>query len=352
MKKVIKTILFQTIIWSIALAYFTLLRQFGQNLVEEPEPRNLFEFALIYLSLGLVYSIIFVSFETMVAKKINSIKSFGTVILLRSILSLFIFIIMLVAGVIIYMIPQWEMLSFEIITNYLFSNEGVLTLSYLFCVSFLFQFIRQIDKKFGPGNLARMLKGEFHVPKEVDRIVMFLDLKSSTAIAEQIGHLKYSRLIQECFDQLDMIRDFGGEIYQYVGDEVVIIWETKMGLKDSNVLKFYYSYREALLSRESHYKSEYGVVPMFKCGCHMGKVVMTEIGRIKREIAFHGDVMNTAARIQSRCNSLNQKFLLSEELYASLKHDSSFQFEFVGEEILKGKKNNVNIYGVKETQPS
>ncbi|WP_219011061.1 hypothetical protein [Aquimarina litoralis] len=47
---------------------------------------------------------------------------------------------------------------------------------------------------------------------------MFLDLNSSTSIAEKIGHMKYSQLIQDCFDQLDMTEDFGAEIYQYVGD--------------------------------------------------------------------------------------------------------------------------------------
>ena len=242
------------------------------------------------------------------------------------------------------MIPNWRFLNFDIITDYLFSIDGVLILSFVFFISFLIQFIKQVDKKFGPGNLIRMLKGEFHAPKEVDRIVMFLDMKSSTTIAEQIGHIKYSRLIQECFDQLDMTRDFGAEIYQYVGDEVVIVWEPEKGLKDSNILKFYYSYRKALKDKADYYKSKYDVVPEFKCGCHIGKVVMTEIGQIKREIAFHGDVMNTAARIQSQCNNLNREFLLSEELYKSLTIDTSYKFEFMSDDILKGKKSNVKIY--------
>ena len=236
--------------------------------------------------------------------------------------------------------------------NYLFSKDGVLTLSFLFLVSFLIQFVKLVDKKFGPGNLIRMLKGEFHSPKEVNRIVMFLDLKSSTTMAEQIGHVKYSRLIQECFDKLDMTRDFGAEIYQYVGDEVVIVWDTDQGLKNSNVLKFYYSYKKALLDSADHFKAEYDVVPKFKCGCHIGKVVMTEIGQIKREIAFHGDVMNTASRIQSQCNNLNKEFLLSGELYKSLTDDKSYIFEFMCDDLLKGKKSSVKIYSVRDNDSS
>lgn len=346
MNNTLRSILSQSIVWALTLAYFTILRQFGQDLVDEPEPITIYEYVLIYFSTGLLFSIVFVSIDKLVTKKLKSIQSFGAVILLRSLLSLIIFIILIVIGSIIYMLPNWATFSTEIITNYLFSKEGALILSYLFLVSFIIQFIKQIDRKFGSGNLFRMLKGEFHRPKEVERIVMFLDLKSSTSIAEQIGHIKYSRLLQECFNQLTMTKDFEAEIYQYVGDEVVIVWETKKGLKSSNILKFYYAYKNVLMNRADYYKSTYGVFPEFKCGCHIGKVVMTEIGQVKREIAYHGDVMNTAARIQSQCNKLNREFLMSKELYHLLVNDKAFKFEFMSDDILKGKKSQVKIYSV------
>ncbi|MGR3301112.1 MAG: hypothetical protein ACUZ8I_01275 [Candidatus Scalindua sp.] len=52
---------------------------------------------------------------------------------------------------------------------------------------------------------------------------MFLDLKSSTTIAEEIGHRRYFEFISDFIaDVTTPILNNHGEIYQYVGDEIVI----------------------------------------------------------------------------------------------------------------------------------
>jgi len=348
MKKYLKDIAIQTATWTFALIYFTMLRQFGQELVDGSAPRSILTYAALYLVIGLVSSIILIAFEGLLSKRLNSIKSFGMGILVRAFLHLIIFIVLITTGTFLYALIINNVLDLDLVTNYLFSKEGILTLSYLFFISFLIQSVKLVDTKFGPGNLFRMLKGEFHSPKEVERIVMFLDLKSSTTIAERIGHIKYSRLIQECFDELGIARTFSAEIYQYVGDEVVLVWEPTKGLNNTNCINFYYAYRQALINKAEHFKSNYGVIPYFKCGCHIGKVVMTEIGQVKREIAYHGDVMNTAARIQSQCNVHNKEFLLSEKLYKLLLDCTSFKFNFIDSVNLKGKINDVKIYDVEK----
>ncbi|MBW1298432.1 hypothetical protein GBO31_23235 [Aquimarina litoralis] len=71
---------------------------------------------------------------------------------------------------------------------------------------------------------------------------------------------------------------------------------------------------------------------------------MTEIGQIKREIAFHGDVINTASRIQSQCSTFEKEFLISEELFNLLSGNK--EFDFIGDTFLKGKNSNVKIYAV------
>ena len=53
---------------------------------------------------------------------------------------------------------------------------------------------------------------------EEKRIFMFLDLRSSTFIAEKLGHKLYSEFIQDCFLDLEVVRRHKAEIYQYVGD--------------------------------------------------------------------------------------------------------------------------------------
>lgn len=157
---------------------------------------------------------------------------------------------------------------------------------------------------------------------------------------------KYSLLIQECFDELNIANAFNAEIYQYVGDEVVLVWEPTKGLTNANCLKFYYAFSQLLANKSRHFETKYGIVPKFKCGCHIGKVIMTEIGQIKREIAYHGDVMNTASRIQGQCNASNNEFLISETLYKLLNNHTNFKFDFVNKVNLKGKTEEVEIYSV------
>lgn len=76
----------------------------------------------------------------------------------------------------------------------------------------------------------------------------------------------------------------------------------------------------------------------------MGKVTVVEIGEIKKEIALHGDVINTASRIQHYCNELDRKLLISDRLERSLPYTIGFKKDKIEGVQLKGKIDNVNIY--------
>mgnify|MGYP000553136404 FL=1 len=136
---------------------------------------------------------------------------------------------------------------------------------------------------------------------------MFLDLKSSTSYAEEHGHLKYSRLIQDCFyDLADIVVKRNALVYQYVGDEVVLTWDVEEGVKDNNCINTFFEFDRALKKRAEYYLKNYGRNSEFKSGIHYGEAVITELGGVKKEIAFHGDTLNTASRIQSVCNEMKK----------------------------------------------
>ena len=56
----------------------------------------------------------------------------------------------------------------------------------------------------------------------------------------------------------------------------------------------------------------------------MGMVTAVEVGDIKRDIAYHGDTLNTAARIQSICNSYEKKFLSSANVLKNIQINNRF----------------------------
>ena len=79
------------------------------------------------------------------------------------------------------------------------------TVVYFVATSLVFSLIRIASDKFGRGMFLNILLGKYRKPREEERLLMFLDLKDSTKIAEKIGHIRYSRFIQDCFKDLNEV---------------------------------------------------------------------------------------------------------------------------------------------------
>jgi len=86
--------------------------------------------------------------------------------------------------------------------------------------------------------------------------------------------------------------------------------------------------------------------PEYKAGLHYGEVVIAEIGESKKEIAYHGDAINTTARICSSCNEVYRKLLISSELLQKLKLKNNYDVESMGEFRLKGKEKVIKLFSV------
>lgn len=204
----------------------------------------------------------------------------------------------------------------------------------------------QVHEKYGPGVLRKMLLGRYHQPREEERIFMFVDIKSSTTIAEQLGHVRFFNLLNDFFrDITNPVLYTSGEVYQYVGDEVILSWTMEKGLHKANCIRCFFSMQEAVSRRAHRYRERYGVVPEFKAGLHCGQVTTGEIGVIKKDIVFSGDVMNTTSRIQSMCNDYGVKILFSKYLMDKLSlPPNGYQPRRMGMIELRGKRQKVELY--------
>ena len=54
----------------------------------------------------------------------------------------------------------------------------------------------EVDEKYSRGVFIGIMMGKYLQPKEESRIIMFLDLKDSTPIAEKLGHQQYFLFIR------------------------------------------------------------------------------------------------------------------------------------------------------------
>jgi adenylate cyclase len=213
--------------------------------------------------------------------------------------------------------------------DFVLGGRFLLALAILTLVSFLINFVRQLNRMLGPGTLVNLLLGRYHRPVAEDRIFMFLDLNNSTAIAEALGPLRFNDFKNDFFyDVAEPVLETRGQIYQYVGDEVVVTWTTERGLRD-------------------RYLARYGVVPEFKAGLHGGPVVTAEIGDIKKDIVHRGDTVNTAARVEAQCRPLERRVLVSEALLSRCQVPEELEIEDMGERELRGKIEALRLYSVR-----
>lgn len=279
-------------------------------------------------------------------------KSFGYAIIVKSLFYI-VGMIILVFLITVFEFLRAEKFSVEnikIFSGEFFRNIGLVLLTNIlpwgpiFLISII---LLQVSDKYGQGVFLKFISGKYHTPKEETRIFMFLDIKSSTSIAEALGSIKYFELINEFFyDVTDAIIESKGEIYQYVGDEIVISWKLKNGIENYNCLNCFYDIQDAVKNHSDKYESKYGLVPSFKAGIHFGEVTVGEIGVAKREIAFSGDVLNTTSRIQELCNKYNQKLIVSKDLLDLMNLNDSFFIAEIGHMNLRGRTAPIMLYSV------
>lgn len=208
-------------------------------------------------------------------------------------------------------------------------------------------FLLEVRKKVGPGNLWALVTGRYHRPRDEHRVFLFLDLKESTAIAERLGPARYSQFIRQCFHDLtDFVLLFGAQIYQYVGDEVVLSWPSRRPESGKHCLETFFAFQRRLSEKGAWYESQFGFQPEFRGGVEAGLVTATEVGDIKREIAFHGDALNTAARLLELCREFRRPLLVSGRIRESIEKDPELSTELKGELTLRGKTDPVSVYAV------
>ena len=232
------------------------------------------------------------------------------------------------------------------------SSSNMMGLFFVILAIFIFQilllnFILQSIEVMGDYNIIRFLTGKYRKPVVENRAFMFLDLRSSTKHAEKLGNVLYSELIRDCFRELNyLVHKFEAEIYQYVGDEIVLTWKSSVAQHNANILGMYFAYHQALQHKSEYYLTKFGFVPEFKAGCNAGEITAAEIGVIKRDIAYHGDVINTSSRVQDMCNVLHHDLLITSSIINNKIPMKRFNIKSVGHHNLKGKEDDTELFAV------
>lgn len=272
------------------------------------------------------------------------VKLLGKFIFYVLFMELIVFITFLVAASIEL---NTSVLSYEVWDKYVLFFWSITHTSTLIQLSFsmiLTLFYVEVSEHLGHSVLTNFITGRYHHPKSETRLFMFSDMKSSTQIAETLGHDTYFQFLASYYNDLsDAILRHKGEVYQYVGDEIVLTWPSTTTDYAQLSLDCFYAMKADLMQRQSHYEALYGIVPDFKAAIHIGEVTTGEIGALKKDIFFTGDVLNTTARLQSECHTYGVDLLVSKTVVEAVPLNR-YQFKRLDKVLLKGKRQAVEVF--------
>lgn len=308
---------------------------------------SIFQFAITFGIIGFIISAILIFY---LKPAFHHRPPWIAILLKMGIMALLFFVIIFILLMIYFFIHYRGTLDQyfnSFFTKIVYTNSFRNFLADLAIMTLLSIISIEVTDKYGPGMFWSMLRGEYLKPKIENRIFIFIDINESTTIAEKLGHENYFRMLRDFFNDVTIaVLGNDGAIYQYVGDEIIVNWPNTSENKIKS-LKFIRNTFFLLERYSKRYKRRYGTAPTFKAGIHAGEVTAGFIGIVKRDLIYCGDTLNTAARIRSMCNELNESFILSGDFMEDFHQPFGYDINEIGNLELKGRAEPVKLFSLK-----
>lgn len=199
-------------------------------------------------------------------------------------------------------------------------------------------FVTRVRELLGREVFAALLLSRYRVPRREERVFLFLDVVGSTHFAEAEGDLRAQEMIGAVFAALaGPVRRHGGAISDYVGDAAIVTWPLARGVEGARCIRCTFDILAALADRAEDWRRQFGQVPKLRAALHGGPIVTAEIGVDHHKITYFGDTVNTTARLESLCRSLERPVLISTGLLARTGLPAGVAAEDMGEHAVKGR---------------
>jgi adenylate cyclase len=225
-------------------------------------------------------------------------------------------------------------------------NDYPFIIAIAFAFSILIGAIYELIRLVGGRVLLNVILGRYRRATREERVLLFLDVVGSTTLAEQMGELRVQDLLTRFFFDIDAaIVAHGGEVHAYVGDEVIVTWP--VGARPQRAyVDCFFAIQDRVAELAGRYQSEFGVVPEFRAGIHAGPVVISQCGDSRRQVAYFGDTVNVAARLQAHCKDAGRALLVSGELFRLLPAGTDLLVDALGPTQLRGRAAPIEVFAV------
>ena len=177
----------------------------------------------------------------------------------------------------------------------------------------------------------------------------YADIRGFTAIADTTPGLIVIELINAIFETLTAsLRARGGQVLKFLGDGMLATFPFVDATRDTTCSDALDAAADAMagLDRLNAARQEAGKpIAAVDLALHLGEVLYGNVGAVDRlDFTVIGPAVNEAARIETLCEPLGRKVLISAELAAVV--GDRRRLEPLGYHTLRGVRDPREIYGL------
>lgn len=215
--------------------------------------------------------------------------------------------------------------------------------------------LNEVSMRFVPNEFLSSLGYESltdvklgdHVQQEVT--VFFSDIRGYTALSEQMSPEENFRFVNAYVGRMGpIIREHGGFVNQYLGDGIMALFMDGPEKAIQASVKMQAEISEYNIHRKGLGRAEIKV----GMGIHTGPLIMGVIGdALRNDTATISDAVNTASRMEGLTKFYGANLLVSEATLKTLDDPTEFNFRYLGQVQVKGKKIAIGVYEFFDADP-
>ena len=189
--------------------------------------------------------------------------------------------------------------------------------------------------------------------------ILFNDISDYSTITENMAPEVALEFLNEYFSEMHkVIREFNGQILNYIGDSIMVVFGAPNKLKghENKAIECAIKMREKLkeLNKSwdendtSRYWKNHGIDSIkMRIGVHTGSVIAGNVGSVDMiQYSTIGDTVNVAARLERANKEFGTNILFGDEVYTSLTEKLHSQSTLSGEITLKGRAKPTKVYSI------
>jgi adenylate cyclase len=185
--------------------------------------------------------------------------------------------------------------------------------------------------------------------ESIRAVLWFADMRGFTKLADGTAGLEVIELLDEVFETLTApLRSRGGQVLKFMGDGMLAVFPLPSETQAETCRHAMDAAREAMdsLARINRARAEaLRPVAEVDLALHIGEVLYGNVGAADRlDFTVIGPAVNEAARIETLCEPLGRKVLVSAEFAAAAGSCNGLQL--LGRHRLRGVRELRAIYGL------